>query len=111
MASSQCPALAVLLRPGVRFHNGNLLVQGHITASITALAALPLFSHIEKVDSPKPLVLDIYLNRDDWHLPLLFTESCAKVLPPSEWISTNGDLYPIGTGLIRLREMMTNDWC
>lgn len=86
------------LRPGVRFHNGNLLEQGHITESITALAALPLFSHIEKVDSPKPLVLDIYLNRDDWHLPLLFTESCAKVLPPSEWISTNGDLYPIGTG-------------
>lgn len=86
------------LRAGVRYHNGNLLEMEHITRSILALTHSTLFSHIERVYSPKPLVLDIHLAHDDWHLPLLFTESCAKVLPPLEWQEEDRDLMPIGTG-------------
>lgn len=86
------------LRPGVRFHNGDLLKIEHVIDSISALRGRALFQHIKSVHSPKPLVLDVSLSCIDWRLPLLLTESSAKIMPPLDWVTETFDLQPIGTG-------------
>ncbi|MDB1126264.1 SgrR family transcriptional regulator [Vibrio algarum] len=106
------------LRPGVRFHNGDLLQVNHIVDSITILSGNcsfdkkfstsnsgphTLFGHIFAVSSPEAWVIDIALSVTDWHLPLLLAESNAKIMPPTEWISSKFDLIPIGTGPYKVK--------
>jgi len=91
------------LRPGVRFHNGNLLQTGHVIDSVSALTQNTLFNHIYAVSSLKPWVIDIDLTCVDWHFPLLLAESSAKIMPPSEWITDKFDLQPIGTGPYKVK--------
>ncbi|MFC1235431.1 SgrR family transcriptional regulator [Vibrio sp. F74] len=106
------------LRPGVRFHNGDLLQIGHVVDSVAALSCnvvqkdkkpkrdvYPnvLFDHIIDVYSPKPWVITIRLSAPDWHFPLLLAESNAKIMPPAEWMSEGFDLLPIGTGPYKVK--------
>jgi len=86
------------LRPGVRFHNGDLLTTEIVVQSLWNLRTVKLFSHIENVDSPADYIVDIYLNKPDTRLPLLLAECCAKVLLPEANRNENFDLVPIGTG-------------
>lgn len=86
------------LRPGVRFHNGNLLQVEHIVDTISALSKRVLFEHIAQVSSPQPWVIEVRLDKEDCRLPLLFAEACAKIVPPKEWQQENYDRLPIGTG-------------
>ncbi|WP_375749839.1 SgrR family transcriptional regulator [Vibrio sp. HN007] len=90
------------LRKGVRFHNGNSLQTAHVVDSINRIKTNTLFSHIESVSSPAPLIIDIHLNSSDWHFPLLLCEASAKIMPPEEWQTEEFDLQPIGTGPYRV---------
>ncbi|PJC87443.1 SgrR family transcriptional regulator [Vibrio sp. HA2012] len=90
------------LRNGVRFHNGNFLQIQHIIDSILTLKQIKTFGHIEQVTSPDPWVIDIKLNQPDWHLPFLFSESLAKIMPPESWRGEDFDLLPMGTGPYRV---------
>ncbi|WP_413283292.1 SgrR family transcriptional regulator [Vibrio sp. MA40-2] len=94
------------LRSGVRFHNGNLLTIEHVIDSIRALAEHAMFDHVQDVSSPLPWVIDIQLSNIDWHLPLLLTETRAKIMPPVDWRGEDFDLKPIGTGPYKVK---TND--
>lgn len=86
------------LRPGVRFHNGDLLTTECVVKSLWELRFLNLFSHLERIDSPSNWVIDIFLQKPDSRLPLLLAESCAKVLLAESNRSENFDLMPVGTG-------------
>ncbi len=86
------------IRPGIRFHNGDPLTVECILESLEDLKQTELFSHISKVSSPANWVIDIYLDQPDIRLPLLLTESCAKVLPTQSVRSENFDKLPVGTG-------------
>ncbi|MDG3085433.1 SgrR family transcriptional regulator [Vibrio hannami] len=91
------------LRKGIRFHNGNNLQTSHVVESLALLSKQKtLFSHIERVSSPAPLIVDIELNKPDWYLPLFLCEASAKIMPPEEWRSDSFDLLPIGTGPYRV---------
>ncbi|HDV5479051.1 TPA: SgrR family transcriptional regulator [Vibrio cholerae] len=86
------------LRPGVRFHNGNLLTTELIVQNLWQLRLLNLFAHIDRVDSPYPWAVDVYLQKSDTRLPLLLAEACAKILPAESERNPDFDLMPVGTG-------------
>ncbi len=86
------------LRPGVRFHNGELLTTDMVSESVKSLMSLNLFSHVQKVDSPSSWVVDIHLSRPDKYLPLALSESTAKVVLPENMRSDDYDTLPVGTG-------------
>lgn len=86
------------LRPGVRFHNGNLLTTELIVQNLWQLRLLNLFAHIDRVDSPYPWAVDVHLQKPDTRLPLLLAEACAKILPAESDLNPDFDLMPVGTG-------------
>lgn len=86
------------LRPGVRFHNGELLTTEIALESLLQLKSFHLFSHIQAIKSPSEWVIDIYLSRDDHYLPLWLSETCANIMLPASERQDNFDVYPIGTG-------------
>ena len=90
------------IRPSVRFHNGNLLTVEAIVAHLLSLRSRTLFAHIENVVSPGHLVIDVHLSRNDFRLPIILAEPCAKILPPIEERDVNFALYPVGTGPYRV---------
>lgn len=90
------------IRPGVKFHNGKPLETKYIRDSLLSLTSSQLYSHIDKVELADPCVVDVLLNSDDWHFPLLLAESTAKILPPEQWLTDNSDICPIGTGPYRV---------
>ncbi|EFP96516.1 SgrR family transcriptional regulator [Vibrio caribbeanicus] len=90
------------IRPSVRFHSGDLLTMEAITTHLLSLRSRTLFTHVENVVSSGHLVIDIYLSRDDFRLPIILAEPCAKILPPIEERNVNFDLYPVGTGPYRV---------
>lgn len=86
------------LRPGVRFHNGNLLTTELIVQNLWQLRLVNLFAHIDRVDSPYPWAVDVHLQKPDARLPLLLAEACAKILPAESDRNPDFDLMPVGTG-------------
>ncbi|WP_417878937.1 SgrR family transcriptional regulator [Vibrio sp.] len=86
------------LRSGVRFHNGDRLNMTDVIESINRLKTLTLFEHIESVASPSNNTLDIHLTDADYYLPLLLTETPAKILQSHISDLDKFDLIPNGTG-------------
>lgn len=84
------------IRPGVRFHNGELLTTDIVIQSLWELRFVNLFSHIDQVESPGDCVVDIHLQKPDHRLPLLLSEACAKILLPESQRSEDFDLMPVG---------------
>ncbi|KAA1194946.1 HTH-type transcriptional regulator SgrR [Photorhabdus heterorhabditis] len=86
------------LRPAIHFHHGRELQMADVIASIQRLSNQPLFSHIEKVTTPTPHVIDIFLSEPDHWLPLLIGSPHAMILP-QEWHQLpNFARMPVGTG-------------
>lgn len=92
------------LRPAARFHNGDLLTPETVIASLSKLKQKPLFSHINDIQITCHNTIDILLDRADYHLPLLLSESCAKVLLPENARGDDYDQFPIGTGPYRVTQ-------
>ncbi|QFT12715.1 SgrR family transcriptional regulator [Vibrio sp. THAF190c] len=92
------------IRPGVRFHNGELLQTSHIVETLDSLESLNMFSHIKRVESPANCVVDVYLTRPDKYFPLALTESIAKVTLPVSLRGDDYDIRPIGTGPYRVEK-------
>lgn len=90
------------LRSGIRFHNGDRLTMNDVIESIQRLASFPLFEHIQSVDSPSSNIIDIHLHSDDHYLPLLLTETQAKIVQSQIGHNENFDLIPNGTGPYRV---------
>ena len=90
------------LRSGVRFHSGDRLQMNDVIESIEKMSTMLLFQHIESVMSPATNTLDIVLNKADHYLPLLLTETLAKILPSTSERSDLFDLIPNGTGPYRV---------
>ncbi len=89
------------VRPSVRFHSGTMVgVEDYIT-SLTRLSSLPLFRHIDYVDSPFANVIDVHLSSEDYHLPEQLASIEAVILPA---VIQEGDGVntPIGTGPYRV---------
>lgn len=94
------------LRPGVRFHNGQLLTSELVVDSLRELQHFRLFHHIEDVSSPGDWVIDIHLNKPDLHLPVLLAETCARIVSPGVQQEHEFDVMPVGTGPFKV---VTND--
>ncbi|MBA5763282.1 SgrR family transcriptional regulator [Vibrio sp. 404] len=92
------------IRPAVRFHNGDLLTVEAVIESLNGLRSRKLFSHIEQVVSTQKHVIDIHLDRDDHHLPILLAESCAKILLPVTSRNEEFNQFPIGTGPYKVQQ-------
>ncbi|WP_089138232.1 SgrR family transcriptional regulator [Vibrio rumoiensis] len=90
------------LRSGVRFHNGDRLTMSDVVESMNRLKELALFEHIENVISPSNNTLDIHLTDADYYLPLLLTETPAKILQSDIVDHNKFDLIPNGTGPYRV---------
>lgn len=86
------------LRPGIHFHHGRELEMTDVIASLQRSNALPLYSHIERIESPTAWTLDIHLCQPDRWLPWLLGQVPAMVLP-QEWRTMNHfSSMPVGTG-------------
>ncbi|HIE9548471.1 TPA: HTH-type transcriptional regulator SgrR [Klebsiella variicola subsp. variicola] len=86
------------LRPGIHFHHGRELEMADVIASLQRSNALPLYSHIERIESPTAWTLDIHLRQSDRWLPWLLGQVPAMVLP-QEWQTMNHfSSMPVGTG-------------
>ncbi|UYK96003.1 HTH-type transcriptional regulator SgrR [Pantoea stewartii] len=90
------------LRPAIRFHHGRELDMDDVIASLERLRQHPLFSHLQRLDSPAPWTLDIYLDQPDSWLPWLLGSVSAMILP-REWPEMRDFArQPIGTGPYRV---------
>ncbi len=90
------------LRPAIRFHHGRELDMDDVIASLERLRQHPLFSHLQRLDSPAPWTLDIYLDQPDSWLPWLLGSVSAMILP-REWPDMRDFArQPIGTGPYRV---------
>ncbi len=86
------------LRPGIHFHHGRELEMADVIASLQRSNALPLYTHIERIESPTAWTLDIHLRQPDRWLPWLLGQVPAMVLP-QEWQTMNHfSSMPVGTG-------------
>ncbi|HBR1259376.1 TPA: HTH-type transcriptional regulator SgrR [Klebsiella variicola] len=86
------------LRPGIHFHHGRELEMADVIVSLQRSNALPLYSHIERIESPTAWTLDIHLRQPDRWLPWLLGQVPAMVLP-QEWQTMNHfSSMPVGTG-------------
>lgn len=86
------------LRPGIHFHHGRELEMEDVIASLQRSNALPLFSHIERIDSPTAWTLDIHLSQPDRWLPWLLSQVPAMLLPHEWRTMENFSSIPVGTG-------------
>lgn len=87
------------LRPAVYFHHGRELQTEDIIYSLLRLKALwPLFSHIERVESPLPYLIDIYLDSPDKQFLWLLGSPHAAILPHDWETLPQFAKTPIGTG-------------
>ncbi|HEJ8281373.1 TPA: HTH-type transcriptional regulator SgrR [Klebsiella oxytoca] len=86
------------LRPGIHFHHGRELEMEDVIASLQRSNALPLFSHIERIDSPTAWTLDIHLSQPDRWLPWLLSQVPAMILPHGWRTMENFSSIPVGTG-------------
>ena len=86
------------LRPAIHFHHGRELEMEDVISSLSRLMPQPLFSHIERVTSPTPYVIDVHLHSPDYWLPWLLGSVHAMILP-REWQSLpEFSRHPVGTG-------------
>ena len=86
------------LRPAIRFHDGRELVMKDVIASIMRLTSQALFSHITRVTSPIPFVIDVELSEPDGWLPWLLGSAHAMILPHDWQTQTDFARHPVGTG-------------
>ena len=86
------------LRPGIHFHHGRELEMEDVITSLQRGNTLPLFSHIERVDSPTAWTLDIHLSQPDRWLPWLLSQVPAMILPHEWRTMENFSSIPVGTG-------------
>lgn len=92
------------LRPAVQFHDGRELSSRDVVSSLMRSAALPLFSHIQKVSQHGPLSVVIELNQADPRLPLLLAHHSALILPENHAAQPDFASHPVGTGPYRVAE-------
>jgi SgrR family transcriptional regulator len=86
------------VRPGIRFHHGRELDMLDVIATLQRIITLPLYAHIERVDSPTDWTLDLHLTQPDRWLPWLMGNVTAMILP-REWRTIpNFASKPVGTG-------------
>ena len=90
------------LRPAVRFHHGRELVVEDVMESLLALRDRPLFAHLDRLESPWPRTLDLYLDSPDPLLPDLLAEPVAAILPRELKGEAGFALQPVGTGPYRV---------
>ncbi|MDE8642184.1 HTH-type transcriptional regulator SgrR [Proteus mirabilis] len=95
------------LRPAIYFHHGRELTIEDISTSLMRMKVCnPLYAHIEKITSPQPYVIDIYLTVPDKQFATLLGSPQAAILP-QEWRTlANFSQHPIGTGAY---QVMSND--
>lgn len=86
------------LRPGIHFHHGRELEMADVITSLQRSNTLPLFSHIERIDSPTAWTLDIHLRQPDRWLPWLLSQVPAMILPHEWRTMENFSSIPVGTG-------------
>ncbi|HDX9191911.1 HTH-type transcriptional regulator SgrR [Klebsiella oxytoca] len=86
------------LRPGIHFHHGRELEMEDVITSLQRSNTLPLFSHIEHIDSPTAWTLDIHLSQPDRWLPWLLSQVPAMILPHEWRTMENFSSIPVGTG-------------
>ncbi|MCW1876186.1 SgrR family transcriptional regulator [Erwinia sp. INIA-01] len=92
------------LRRGVRFHDGREMTSEDVISSLTRSAALPLFSHIKRVEAAGALSVIVELHYADDRLPLLLTDPAALILPADHSRRDDFAAHPIGTGPYRVIE-------
>ncbi|STW48798.1 SgrR [Klebsiella pneumoniae] len=70
-----------------------------VIASLQRSNALPLYSHIERIESPTAWTLDIHLRQPDRWLPLACWGRCRRWCCRQEWQTMNHfSSMPVGTG-------------
>lgn len=82
----------------MRFHNGQLLETQDVIDHFDILKKLSLYSHIDRVESPSPFVIDVFLSKEDHYFDLILAESSAKILPKNALEIENIERLPVGTG-------------
>ncbi|MFC0470105.1 ABC transporter substrate-binding protein [Halalkalibacter kiskunsagensis] len=95
------------LRKGVYFHDGSLLTSEVIKENIEFWREYPLdgwkvciFDEIEKIETPSPTVIELYLSKPTPLLLHLFTDYKSMIIPVSTF-KKNPDSFrnhPIGNG-------------
>ncbi|MDP6191176.1 MAG: SgrR family transcriptional regulator, partial [Gammaproteobacteria bacterium] len=91
------------LRPGIKFHHGRQLLAEDVAATLqhlktTASPFQSLYLHIQDIQCPEPLSLNIQLNRRDYLLLHLLANH-SSVIKPMELINDKDfTRKPVGTG-------------
>ncbi|PSW73647.1 SgrR family transcriptional regulator [Photobacterium sp. GB-50] len=86
------------IRPAIRFHDGRLLESDDIIQTFKELKQQALFKHIDDVISPFANTIDVYLKRDDFHLPALLANISAVIQPAKDHRRSDATAFPVGTG-------------
>lgn len=92
------------LRPGVRFHDGRLMTEHDVIASLSNLATRRFFAHVASVTSPGPRMIDIHLSCLDPLFDHALTLPEALILPADCDHDKQFAYQPVGTGPYRVAE-------
>ncbi len=92
----------ITVRPNILFHNGTPLtgaaVKTNLDAIRGALLTGPVFSNIASVDVTDPMTVVVTMKSPWVPFPLYLTTQTGVVVEPTNLLSGNAQLHPIGTG-------------
>jgi peptide/nickel transport system substrate-binding protein len=108
------------LRPGVKFHNGDPLTSADVKFSIDRTAdpsvkssvVRTIFTTVERVETPDPLVVNFHTKQPDPLLPARLAFYGGQIMPRRYYESVGPDqfnLKPIGSGPVRFTSWVKDD--
>jgi len=103
----------VVLRPGIRFHDGSPLTAAVVVANFTALQQSPLtgpaVAIVNGVTATGPLTVAFHFIEPIVAFPYYMATQVGYVVALAQLNSPNGSSHPIGTGPFMFESWVPND--
>ncbi|WP_235869204.1 SgrR family transcriptional regulator [Veronia nyctiphanis] len=92
------------IRPAVFFHDGKRLRERDIIWSLDALRIHTYFSHVDRVMSPSPNVIDVLLTRPDNYFAESLAMPVSFIRSQEASAKKDAERVPVGTGAYKVSE-------
>lgn len=107
--------LDLTLRSGVTFHDGTPFDADAVKANLERAKTLEgsvvagELAAIEEIEVVRPDLVRLHLTEPSAELPLVLSDRAGMMISPAALQNEDLDQHPVGSGMYRVREYVTND--